>query len=301
MRRSLHSLALAGAILITPRASEPPHAANLRLVEIGADSTAFDVVATIIVGPTEAVLWDAQYHAPDARRLADAVQATGKHLKAIVLSHADEDHVSGLATILERFPNTPVYISSAGLAKFTASAVPRFKADKAQMGALLPDSLPMPVVLPSTTLAVDGETIEVIPDLTGDVITPSNSALWIPSLRTVLAGDIVFNDVHPWLGSSDSASRVAWRTSLKRLASLSPAAVVAGHKKDVTAPDSPELLDRMTSYLDDFDALLKDAKAPPDIRDKMLAKYPTYGVPILLNASSGMALRRKMAGAPPAP
>ncbi len=290
----LARVALATALFTALGAGAP--APKLRLIEIGADSTAFDVVATIVVGPTEAILWDAQYHAVDAKRLADAVAATGKHLKAIVLSHADEDHVSGIATLLERFPGTPVYISSAGLANFVASAVPRFKSDKARMGALLPDSLPMPTLLPPTKLTVDGESLEVIPDLTGDVLAPSNSALWIPSLRTVLAGDIVFNDVHPWLGGSDSASRVAWRASLKRLASLSPEAVVAGHKKDINAADSPDLLNRMTAYLDDFDALLAAAKTPMDIRDGILAKYPNYAVPMLLTGSSGMAMRKKKGG-----
>jgi len=35
-------------------------------------------------------------------------------------------------------------------------------------------------VLPATILTVDGETVEVIKDLQGDVLKPTNSFLWFP-------------------------------------------------------------------------------------------------------------------------
>src|SRR6185503_3313042 len=62
---------------------------KLRLEEVGADSTAFHVVSTLIVGPTEVLLWDAQYHAADAERVADRIASTGKRLKAVIISHPD--------------------------------------------------------------------------------------------------------------------------------------------------------------------------------------------------------------------
>lgn len=75
----------------------------LRLEHVGADSdAAFRVVATIIVGPTESVLWDGQYKVSDGKRLA--VAATGTQLKAIVISHADHDHYMGAMEVLKRFP-----------------------------------------------------------------------------------------------------------------------------------------------------------------------------------------------------
>ncbi|MGH7620213.1 MAG: MBL fold metallo-hydrolase, partial [Gemmatimonadaceae bacterium] len=84
-------------------------ASKLRLEEVGSDSTSFDVVATMIVGPTEVLLFDSQYHLADAKRLADRIAATHKHLKAIFISHPDHDHFAGAAVIVERFPGTPVY------------------------------------------------------------------------------------------------------------------------------------------------------------------------------------------------
>ncbi|HUQ84439.1 MAG TPA: MBL fold metallo-hydrolase, partial [Gemmatimonadaceae bacterium] len=90
-------------------------AAKLTLEHIGSDSSAFDVLATIVMGPKEALLWDTQYHVADARRLADRIAASGRKLKAIVLSHPDHDHFSGAAVIVERFPGTPVYMTAKAL------------------------------------------------------------------------------------------------------------------------------------------------------------------------------------------
>jgi glyoxylase-like metal-dependent hydrolase (beta-lactamase superfamily II) len=258
-----------------------PRAPKLHLEEVGSDSTSFDVVATMIVGPTEVLLWDAQYHVADARRLADRIAATGKHLKAIVISHPDHDHYSGAATIVERFPGTPVYMTAKALAHYDSTKY-GFAREKARRPAMLADSLVTPQLLPSTHLTVDGEELTVIPDLTGDVSVPTNSVLWIPSLRAVLTGDVAFNGVHPWLGSSTEATRAAWRASIAKVAALHPAVVVAGHKKDVTSPDSPDVLRFMDSYLTDFDAFRKSSSSPEELRVAMMRKYPDLAVAGLL-------------------
>lgn len=270
------------AVVDRPYAASATPAPKLHIEEVGSDSTAFDVIATIVVGPTEALLYDAQYHVADARRLADRIAATGKHLEAIILSHPDHDHFAGAAAVVERFPGTPVYMTPKALEEYKRTAPPAFRGEKARAPQLLADSIVTPTPLPSNHLTVDGEKIEVIPDLTGDVITGVNTILWIPSISTVLAGDVVFNTVHAWLGSSDTTSRVAWRKSLARIAALHPKVVVAGHKKDVAAPDAPNVVDAMDHYLADFDSLRKTLPNPPALFQAMLARYPNYAVPNLL-------------------
>ena len=283
------ALALFGFHAPLSRESTRP-VSKLHIEEVGSDSMSFDVVATMIVGPTEVLLWDAQYHVADARRLAERIAATGKHLKAIVISHPDHDHYSGAAAIVERFPGTPVYMTAKALAHYDTTKY-YFQREKARRPAVLPDSLVTPQVLPSTHLTVDGEELQVIPDLTGDVMTATNSVLWIPSLRTVLAGDVAFNGVHPWLGSSSEASRASWRASIARVAELHPAVVVAGHKKDVTAADSPNVLRFMDNYLTDFDALRKTSANPDELRSAMLRKYPDLAVQVLLSYGAQVAFK----------
>src|SRR5207253_3379380 len=196
MRTRIALLMLASSLL----AFAPPRKTSKLSIEIvGSDSTAFNVIAAIISGPTEALLWDAQYHVADAQKVAARIAESGKRLKAIIISHPDHDHFAGAAAIVSRFPGTPVYMTSAALAEFRKTGARDFQGDKQRNPELFPDSVITPRVLPSLRLTVDGERVEVIPDLMGDVRAPTNSILWIPSLKTVLAGDVVFQDVHPWL------------------------------------------------------------------------------------------------------
>jgi hypothetical protein len=105
---------------------------------------------------------------------------------------------------------------------------------KRGLGAEAPDSLFHPQEYPAGGLAVDGVPVQLLADLQGDVLNPTNSAIWIPALRAVLTGDIVFNGVHPYLAASTPASRAAWQASLVSLAALHPD-IVVGAQGEATA------------------------------------------------------------------
>jgi glyoxylase-like metal-dependent hydrolase (beta-lactamase superfamily II) len=277
--------AVATAAFVTstaPRAVQrdmPP----LRLEEVGAETdAAFRVVSTIVVGPTECVLWDAQYKVSDGKRLADRIAATGKRLKAIVISHADHDHYMGAMEVLARFPNTPVYMAAATLADYNERSQQDLAAERKRPNAEAPEKLATAQLLPATSLTVDGHRLEVIEGLVGDVRKPASAVLWIPSLRAALVADLAFSGIHPWLGDSDIASRSAWRASLKRIADLKPAIVVPGHKADIAAPDSPDVLTFMQTYLTDFDRLMASSATPTELVSAMREKYSDLKIPGLM-------------------
>ncbi len=292
--RVIPAVAIA-AMLLLPAARTgvtAPAKPTLRLIEVLADTAAFNVNATLIAGPTEALLVDAQFHASDAHRLADQIAATGTHLKAIFITHPDEDHYLGTAVIEERFPGTPVYMTPAAIEEFKEKAPKYLAAMKAQAPSEAPDSIVTPQPLPSTTLTVDGEKIEITPDQQGDVLKPTNSFLWIPSLRAVVAGDIVFNGVHAWLGASSPEARVAWHHSIARIAALHPLIVVAGHKSSADLPDSPDVLRRMDQYLTDFDAARSASPDAKGLIAAMTEKYPSYPERALLGYSAQIAYKQ---------
>jgi hypothetical protein len=106
-----------------------------------------------------------------------------------------------------------------------------------------------PAELPTTHFTVDGEAVEVVPDLTGDEWVPSNGYLWIPSLRAVVAGALVFNGMHAWLANSNARLRKRWLASLDRLAALKPVIVVTGHKRDAALADSPDVIAATRAYI----------------------------------------------------
>jgi glyoxylase-like metal-dependent hydrolase (beta-lactamase superfamily II) len=264
---------------------------KLHLEEVVADEASIYTVAVEVVGPTEILLWDGQFHVADAKRLADQIASSGKHLKAIVISHPDGDHYYGAATILERFPGTPVYMTAAALDTFNQNAEKSFKTGKARTPDLLPDSLVTPQVLPSMDLTVDGEDLEVIPDLQGDMRTKLDSFLWIPSLRAILAGDLVFSGVHPYLASSSEKARADWRESCRQMIALHPLVVVAGHKK--AADDSPEVLNFMDRYLADFEAARLQSPDAQALVAAMTKKYPDLALARFLQSAATAAYATK--------
>jgi glyoxylase-like metal-dependent hydrolase (beta-lactamase superfamily II) len=266
---------------------------KLHLEEVVADEASIYTVAVEVVGPTEILLWDGQFHLADAKRLADQIARSGKHLKAMIVSHPDSDHFLGASIILERFPGTPVYMTATALEIFNRNAEKNFKTGKARTPDLFPDTLVTPQVLPSLHFTVDGEDVEVVPDLQGDMPTALDSFLWIPSLRAILAGDLVFSGVHPYLASSSVAARAAWRESCKRMSDLHPLVVVAGHKKEPPAGDPPESLSFMDRYIADFEAARAQAPDAPSLVAAMTKKYPDLAIPRFLQSAANAAYATK--------
>lgn len=136
---------------------------------------------------------------------------------------------------------------------------------------------------------VDGQSVEIVPDLQGDVLEPVNSFVWIPSLRAVVAGDIVFNDVHVFLADSSEQSRANWLKSIQRIASLHPRTVIAGHKGNDGLPDSPTALAFTRAYITDFDAARKSASNADQLIATMKRRYPQCSSQYLLMLSAQRA------------
>lgn len=264
-----------------------PETLHLNVFTGNDDSWGF--TPTLIYGKSEAMLVDSQFRISQAKKLADQVAATGRHLKAIIITHPDYDHYIGTAVLHEQFPDTPIYMTAAALEEFKRTSGEELAAKKASAPAETPDSLPTPEVMPTTIFTVDGDTVEVIKDFQGDVLKTTNSFLWIPSLRAVIAGDIVFNGVYVWLGHSSPESRRAWHDSLELIAALHPSVVVAGHKKNAGVPDSPQAVVTTEKYLDDFESARKAASSTDELVAVMKQKYHDWAYEKLLVYSAKLA------------
>jgi len=60
--------------------------------------------------------------------------------------------------------------------------------------------------------------------------TDDTTCLHVPSIGLVVAGDAVYNGIHPFLSESNRQTRLARITALAKIDALKPLAVVAGHK-----------------------------------------------------------------------
>jgi glyoxylase-like metal-dependent hydrolase (beta-lactamase superfamily II) len=268
-------------------AAAPPETLHLDVFVGEADS--WNVTSTLIYGKSDAILVDSQFRISQANKLADKVAERGRRLKAIIITHPDYEHYMGTAVLHERFPDTPIYMTTPGLEEFKRVSDEDLAAKKASAPSETPDSIPTPEVLPTTIFTVDGETVEVIKDFQGDVLKTANSFLRIPSLRAVIAGDIVFNGVYAYLADSSPESRHAWHDSLQLIAALRPRVVVAGHKKNAGVSDSQQVVGAMEKYLDDFESAKKAASNTDQLVAAMKQKYPDFAGEDLLVFSAKVA------------
>jgi glyoxylase-like metal-dependent hydrolase (beta-lactamase superfamily II) len=270
-------------------ASPGPKAKPLHLLVYVSSENSFGVTSTLVYGNSEAILIDAQLHTSEAAKLADRIAATGTALKAIFITHPDVDHYIGTAVLHQRFPKAPIYMTAKALAHFKSTVDQKLAGVRKYFPSETPSSVPTPEALPSSHLTVDGQSVEMIPDLQGDVLEPANSFVWIPSLRAVVAGDIVFNGVHVFLADSDEQSRANWLKSIQRITSLHPLIVVAGHKGNSGLPDNPAAPAFTRQYITDFDATRKSSSNADQVVATMKQKYPQCSSEFFLKLSASRA------------
>jgi len=68
---------------------------------------------SLISGEQDAVLIDALLTPEDAGRIVDWIQASGKNLTTIYITHGHGDHFFGLNNILQAFPNARAVTAAA--------------------------------------------------------------------------------------------------------------------------------------------------------------------------------------------
>jgi hypothetical protein len=94
----------------------------------------------------------------------------------------------------------------------------------------------------------------------------------------VVAGDAVYNGIHPFLNESNSQTRLQWLAALDKIDILKPLAVVAGHKIP-TNDDSPRNVEETRQYIRNFIRLNDATKISRELYDRMLELYPDRANP----------------------
>lgn len=281
--------ALAGMLLALAAPAASAARPALQLDVYTAPPEGMSVSSTLISGPTEAILVDAQFRNSDAEKVAEKIAASGKKLKAIFLTHAHPDHYFGTAVLRRRFPGVPVYMTSAALKEFKQTVAAKIK----QWGLVykdeIPTEVPAPERLPRRKLKVDGQVVQVIADLQGDSKGPTNSYVWVPSASSEVAGDIVFQRTHVWLAESSPKTRKAWLAALRKLAARHPKTVVAGHKRTAESPDSPGAIAFTRDYIRAFEAAKSSSHSAEELISKMKQSYSDAGLDAILTFAANAA------------
>jgi glyoxylase-like metal-dependent hydrolase (beta-lactamase superfamily II) len=245
--------------------------------------------ATLIHGRHDAVLVDTFLTTEQSRKLLDWVVAGGKTLTAIYVTHGHGDHFFGLAPLLERFPNTKAVATPAVVKAMHEQLSPASIENwKRLFPKQIPDRLLAPEPLERGQLELEGHSLIAID--TGRTDTAHSTSLHVPSVGLLVAGDVVYNGIHPYLGETDTQSRNEWIAALDRLEALKPNAVVAGHKVPEN-DDDPRNIGETREYLRAFNRLNASTADARQLYDAMLKLYPDRANPGSLWGAANTAKR----------
>ena len=281
----LLSLALAGAA----QAKDAARPLKLDVYNPG-DKGIFPVASVLVEGERDAVLVDAQFAKGDAQKLVEKIKASGRHLTTIYISHGDPDYYFGLDVLHAAFPDAKIVASKPTVEHIQASS----KAKLAYWGPILkqdaPAALVVPDVLEGNRLTLEGRALDVV-GLDGP--TPERSFVWIPSLKAVVGGVVVFGNLHVWMADTQTpASHAQWLATLDRIEQLKPAKVIPGHYQEGTPFDLSQV--RYTrGYIQAYDAEAAKAKDAAALVAAMEKRYPKAGEKASLELSAKVSKGEK--------
>jgi len=141
--------------------------------------------STLITGDTQAILVDTQYRDPDVREVIRRIEASGKTLTTIFITHGHFDHYFGLEILLAQFPYARAVATPAVAAYIGGNHSAERNFATSLFGTHALDSTVVPQPLDSDTLQLDDTLFRVI-DLEQADIAPT-SIVHIPSIGAVIA------------------------------------------------------------------------------------------------------------------
>src|SRR6202163_2553963 len=152
----------------------------------------FHVNTQMIEGPTAVVIFDGQLLLPYAGEVASYVQALGKPVDRIILSHAHTDHWSGLQVLTERFPDARVFALDGIADQLHARGQARLDSFRPTYG----DRIATKVTIPTETITegvhrIDGITYDFKRFV--DAESDLQLAALLPEQKVLMAFDLVFS------------------------------------------------------------------------------------------------------------
>ncbi|MGW7774481.1 MBL fold metallo-hydrolase [Pseudomonas machongensis] len=264
----LRSLMLACVALTgQAMAADPLH---LDVYNPGHDAL-FPVSSVIVSGEREAVLVDAQFGKAQAEQVAERLRASGKRLTTIYISHGDPDYYFGLDTLTQAFPDAKVVASAATVAHIRQTMDAKLAYWGPQMGADKPAKLVVPQVLAGNRLELEGQALEVV-GLDGP--QPDRSFVWIPSIKAVVGGVVVSENIHVWMADTQSAqSHTDWLATLAHIEKLAPRTVIPGHYLGQSSR-SLDAVRFTAGYIRAFDSEAAKARDAAALIAAMSKRYP---------------------------
>ncbi len=265
---AIAALLLAPPALAEHHEEEPPLTVQVLRTSAGS----LHVNSALIMGKQDAVLVDPPFTLADAHRVAGMVLDSGKRLTHIFVTHDHPDHFFAMEVLEAAFPDAEIVAHPTVVADIWRSLpfkVERWSPMLADNGPAYPSA---PHALSSDVIMLEGHELRVLGPMQGD--HRHSTALWVPEIRALLPGDLVFNEVHLWLGEHTLEEVAAWRASMDMLEELQPEIVVAGHARP-GLPDDASGIEFTYRYLDAWPGLVERSANAAQMQQMVREAFPT--------------------------
>ena len=229
--------------------------------------------SVIIEGEHEVMLVDAQLTKNNAEKVLQEINATKKPLSIIYITHEHADHFLGLEVFKEAYPRVRIIANSAVVDRINQVYQERIDKWQKILGSGATSRVVTISKFDANFIEFEGSKIEVLKNIRGD--TDENTMLWIPGQRILIAGDVLFNDMHVYTAETDSKARGEWLNSLNKIRELNPSVVIPGHSKVGAPLDASTAVDFTGNYLLVFEQELKTAKDSDSLINTMKGKFPS--------------------------
>lgn len=225
----------------------------------------------LIMGERDAVLVDPPFTKSDAHRVAAMVLESGKRLTHIFITHDHPDHYFSMDVLQEAFPDAQIVAHPTVVEDIWKSLPFKIKRWSPVLGPNGPAYPGAPRPLTGEVITLEGHELKVIGPMQGDHV--HSTALWAPGIKALFPGDIVFNQMHLWLGEQGPEEIAAWGRALDDLAALKPAIVVAGHNKP-GLPNDRSGIEFTRAYIAAWPGLVAASKDAKDMQARVRAAFP---------------------------
>jgi glyoxylase-like metal-dependent hydrolase (beta-lactamase superfamily II) len=249
-------------------------------VHTGHGQVGYDVNSTMISGQKDMIVIDPQFSLSEAHKLAAEILESKKNLTTIYITHPHPDHLFGLAVLKQAFPEAKIVALPATVAGAKTGWPARQKFWLPTYGNNIPGPDPvLPEELTVPYLTLEGEQFPVTGPVPGSD-GAGNSFVYIPSLKAVITGDIVFD--HVYFGVTRDKAREDWNKTIDQILALQPEIIVPGHEGP-GATRNRASIEYMKKYMADWDANFKKSKDAEEMRANVLKQYPKLGMEFTLN------------------
>src|SRR5437016_8574036 len=229
--------------------------------------------SVIIEAAHEVMLVDAQLTKTNAERVLQEIRETIKPLSIIYITHEHADHFLSPEVFREAYPRVRIIANSAVVERINKVYQEKIDKWKTILGPGATSHVVAIEQFDGDFITFGSSQIKVLKNIQGD--TDENTMLWIPGQRILIAGDVLFNDMHVYTAETDSKARGKWLNSITKIRELKPSVVIPGHSKVGAPLDASTAADFTENYLLVFEEELKKAKDPDSLINAMKERFPS--------------------------